>query len=312
MVGKDKTWVEIIARGPAEGRDEAVSLLIGAGSNAVIEGVLSSASLPAGAPNAYGKATLKAALPSRRVEDSRRLQEALSFLGWSMTSSTTMERDWSLAWRKGLKPVRIYPKKDSARGLLVRASWSRARPRGGEAEVIMDPSMAFGTGAHPTTRMCLKAIVMLLGGERPMTEGPMLDVGTGSGILTISALKLGVPWAIGLEIDPLALKVARKNLRINNVRARLSPGPVTNLGGTFGLITANIFSEELKRLAPELTERLRRGPSYMVLSGILREQAPGVASHYRKLGLKVVKRFVEHEWACLVLGRRAQRGEAGA
>jgi len=304
-------WTTITARGPASGRDAASALLFMAGSTAVVEARLSANSPPAGSDDALGDsmATLEAALPVSMAEELRDLEKRLLALGWSITTSTEKERDWSVAWRAGLRPVRIACPGGRGRGLLVRASWSGARPRAGEAEVIIDPSMAFGTGTHPTTRMCLRAILWLLGGRGgPMTEGPMLDVGTGTGILMIGALKLGVSSALGLDIDEAALKVARKNLRANNVRARLSALPPSRQRGRFSLITANIFSEELKRLAPEIVERLGPAPSFVVLSGILREQAPGVVEVYRGLGLRVEKRLFSGEWACVVLGRDAARG----
>jgi ribosomal protein L11 methyltransferase len=282
-----------------------------AGSTAVVEARLSAKNPPAS--RVHGgvapMGTLEAALPASMAEELRDLEKRLLSIGWSITTSTEKERDWSVAWRAGLRPVRIACPGGRGRGLLVRASWSGARPRKGEAEVIIDPSMAFGTGTHPTTRMCLRAILWILGGSGgPMTEGPMLDVGTGTGILMIGALKLGVSSALGLDIDEAALKVARKNLRANNVRARLSALPLSRQRGRFALITANIFSEELKRLAPEIVARLGPAPSFVVLSGILREQAPGVVEVYRGLGLRVEKRFFSGEWACVVLGRGAARG----
>ncbi len=308
---RSAAWTTIIARGPASGRDAAGALLFMAGSTAVIEARLSADSPAAGSYGGPGApmATLEAALPVSMAEELEDLEKRLLALGWSITTSTEKERDWSVAWRAGLRPVRIACPGGRGRGLLVRASWSGARPRAGEAEVIIDPSMAFGTGTHPTTRMCLRAIIGLLGGSfGPMAAGhkvtgPMLDVGTGTGILMIAALKLGVSSALGLDIDEAALKVARKNLRANNVRARLSALPPGRQRGRFSLVTANIFSEELKRLAPEIAARLGPAPSFVVLSGILREQAPGVVEVYRDLGLRVEKRFVSGEWACVVLGR---------
>jgi len=319
--GKERSWLEIIASGPAAVKDEVVSLLISAGSGAVVEGVLSAASPPVGAPGAGFGAELRAALPATWTEDIGRLREVLLHLGWSMTTSTTIERDWSLAWRQGLRPVRVSrrgPPGDKGRGdrgtrgILVHASWSGAVARPGEVEVIMDPSMAFGTGTHPTTKMCMRALLWLPGGpEGPLAGGTMLDVGTGTGILMIAALKLGAVSAVGLDIDPTALKVARRNLSVNNVTARLGGRPLSRVRGKFSIITANIFSEELRRLAPRLVARLGRGPSFLVLSGMLREQVDGVVSAYSDLGLGVVKRFVDHEWACVVLGRKGQRGLEG-
>jgi len=300
-----KRWTEIRASGPGAAKDAAIACLIGAGSGAVIE-----SSRSAGSPLAsIGEQTLTACLPEGAGGALFSLTEGLKALGWSATLATIKDRDWSVAWRAGIRPVRV-PKRDAGgMGLLVHTSWSRAIKRPDEAEVIIDPSMAFGTGAHPTTMMCLKALVALLGGPAGASiKGPILDVGTGSGILMISALQLGATGALGLEVDPLAIKVARKNLKRNNIKARLSANPLSRVREKFSIITANIFSEELRRLAPGLVGRLRREKGYIVLSGLLREQAPPIVSLYRGLGMRVFKRFVSREWACVVLSRCKDMG----
>jgi len=303
-----KRWTEIKASGPGAGKDAAIASLIGAGSGAVIE-----SSRSADSPlESTAEKTLTACLPEGAGGALASLAEGLKAIGWSAAIKTIKDRDWSVAWRAGIRPVRV-PKQDAGgMGLLVHTSWSRAIKRPGEAEVIIDPSMAFGTGAHPTTRMCLKALVALLGGPSgTMIKGPILDVGTGSGILMISALQLGATGALGLEIDSLAIRVARKNLKSNNVKARLSSSPLSHAREKFSIITANIFSEELRRLAPGLVDRLWRGQGYIILSGLLREQAPPIVSLYRGLGMRVFKRFVSREWTCIVLSRGADYDEEG-
>ncbi|MFQ5354024.1 MAG: 50S ribosomal protein L11 methyltransferase [Thermodesulfobacteriota bacterium] len=311
MAAAVKRWTEITVKGPPDVKDEAIALLIKAGSSAVIE---SSRSAGRHMPETGRDQTLIASVAEKEGEEgaSERLsalEESLRALGCTVTLASTEDRDWSAACRRGIKPVRI---RCMGAGLLVRTSWSKALKRSGEAEVIIDPSMAFGTGAHPTTRMCLKALLMLLGPKGDdLVKDRILDIGTGSGVLLIAAMKLGASGALGLEIDPLALKVARDNLKINQVKARISSRPLEEVRGKFSLITANIFSEELRRLAPELVNRLGRAPhndeGYVVLSGILREQAPAVISTYRGLGMSVYKKFVHGEWGCLVLRRHGRQ-----
>jgi len=304
LAGRTSSWISIRAKGPLSRKDEAGALLLAAGSSAVVEARLSAASPPAGTPLAdpLREAQLEAAVPASRREALQGLRERLRGLGWTFETSLAEDRDWSVAWRAGLRPVRIACPGGRGKGLLVRASWSKARPRTSEAEVVIDPSMAFGTGTHPTTKMCLRAITWLLGSkDGPLVKGAMLDMGTGTGILMIGALKLGIASALGIDTDPVALKVARKNLALNNVRARLSARPLAAKGRAFSLITANIFSEALKDLAPALVARLGPRPCFVILSGMLREQARGVEEVYRDLGLRVVKRPVSGEWASLVL-----------
>ncbi len=306
-----KIWTEIRASGPFAGKDAAITCLIKAGSNAVIESNRCAGS----AVEPANEQTLTACLPKGGGSTLSTLKEGLKALGWTARLATVEDRDWSVAWRRGIRPLRLAcrgPGIKVGRGLFIRTRWSRAVKRPGEEEVIIDPSMAFGTGSHPTTKMCLKALVDLLGStDASRAKRRLLDVGTGSGILMIAALKLGASGALGLEIDPLAMKVARKNLKDNNVKARLSSRPLSRVRGKFSIITANIFSEELRRLAPGLVERVRGG-GHIVLSGILREQAPPLVSLYRGLGMRVRRRLVDHEWACLVLSRGATKEEAGA
>jgi len=307
-------WTEIRASGPGAGKDAAIACLIGAGSGAVIESSRSAGSpLPSMGGKTMGEKTLTACLSEGAGTALFSLTEGLKALGWSATIRTIKDRDWSVAWRAGIRPVRVSYRgvggKD-AKGLFIKTGWSRALKRPDEIELIIDPSMAFGTGTHPTTKMCLKALAVLLGGPAGASiKGPILDVGTGSGILMIAALQLGATGALGLEIDPLAIKVARKNLKVNNVKARLSDKPLSHVREKFSIITANIFSEELRRLAPWLVGRLWRGQGYIVLSGLLREQAPPIVSLYRGLGMRVFKRFVSREWACVVLSRSADYDE---
>jgi len=302
-----KKWREIRASGSAVGKDKAIALLVSAGSGAVIESAMSAES----SLELKREQTLTACLPEGADEALFSLNAGLKALGWAMTLSTIEDRDWSVAWRAGMRPLRVSSRGQGrgGMGLLVHTSWSKARKRPYEAEVIIDPSMAFGTGAHPTTKMCLKALVKLLGvPSLPAAKGRILDVGTGSAILMIAALKLGMRGAAGLEIDTLAIKVARKNLKLNHVRASITQKPISHVRGKFSIITANIFSEELRRLAPDIVDKLCNNSGYIVLSGILREQAPPLVSIYKRLGMRVFKSFVDGEWACLVLRRSTDKG----
>lgn len=305
MTAPVRRWVEITLRGPLASKDEAIALLIRAGSGAVVE---SNRSAGQTAENTQVQ-TLTASLAEEEVERGANtlstLGESFKAMGWDMSLAVIKDRDWSVAWRAGVKPVRL---RYRGQGLLVRTSWSKAQKKPGEAEVIIDPSMAFGTGTHPTTRMCLKALLMLhvIRGEA-FAEDRLLDLGTGSGILLIAALKLGLTRGLGLEIDPLALKVARSNLKRNNVKASLSGAPPGRVRGKFSIITANVFSEELRRLGPELLGLLElashKDRGFIVLSGILRGQAPAVVATYRALGMRVYKKFVSGEWICIILQR---------
>jgi ribosomal protein L11 methyltransferase len=160
-------------------------------------------------------------------------------------------------------------------------------------------SAAFGTGLHPTTAMCLEAIEEAL---EPSTPGALLDVGTGSGVLALAALLLGVPGALGLDLDAEALGAAARNARLNALdrRLRLVRGGPDAVAGTWPLVVANLLAAPLLELAPVLVRRVgHRGR--LVLSGISASLEPDVDRAYRRLGMHHVRAQSRAGWSALVL-----------
>jgi ribosomal protein L11 methyltransferase len=309
-------WLEIKAVGPRVNKDLAVALLIEAGSPGVMEeddsaitGRLVSFSTWAEEDTSepYGlppEATLKAYLSTGSEAELARLKKDLSRIDWTIETAPFKDRDWTKKWKAGLKPIRVSGREAS---VLVRPSWSKAASRPGDTVIEIDPGMAFGTGGHETTRMCIKALVRLLTDKRLKGRfSSMLDVGTGTGVLAIAAVKLGVARAVGTDIDQVALKVARKNATANGVSMTFSGLPPSLVRGVFPLITANILAGELTRLAPEISGKLEEG-GFLVLSGILVEEGEAVESVYRAEGLKVFKRYTAGEWTALVLTKPGKR-----
>ncbi|MFQ5464846.1 MAG: 50S ribosomal protein L11 methyltransferase [Thermodesulfobacteriota bacterium] len=304
---RPKTWIELRATGPAASGDIASALFIEAGSPGVSEGftrpagdvVLAASPAEEVEPSAGGRggeAELTAYLPEAAGAELEGLSAKLSPLGWSFTVSTYVDVDWSVKWRAGLRPVRV-----SAHGrtLLIKPAWSRARPGPGTIEVIIDPSMAFGTGTHATTKLCLRAIMRILHGGGRAPAGEVLDVGCGTGVLAIAAVKLGAVRAVGVDIDPVALRVARANVRKNGARVTISSLPAERVRGRFSLVAANILSGELLRLAPALFRKVRPG-GRLVLSGILDGEAERVGAAYGALGLRRVKTLTSSGWAAMI------------
>lgn len=168
----------------------------------------------------------------------------------------------------------------------------------GEAIRLAD-GPAFGTGLHPTTALCLEAIAELVGAGQPAR---MLDVGTGSGILALAALRLGVPDVTGVEVDVEALAVAAGNARLNGVADRLTllPGGPEGVDGTWPLVVANIRAGELMALAPVLTRRVASGGT-LVLSGIPQSAAGEVEQSYRRLGMTTAVVTERDGWVALAL-----------
>ena len=158
---------------------------------------------------------------------------------------------------------------------------------------------AFGTGLHPTTAMCLEAIEAAL---QPATPGALLDVGTGSGVLALAALLMGVPRALGLDLDAEALRTAAENARLNGLdrRLRLVRGGPEAVAGTWPLVVANLLAAPLVELAPALVRRVGHH-GRLVLSGIPPSLEPAVDRAYRRLGMYHVLAQSCAGWSALVL-----------
>jgi ribosomal protein L11 methyltransferase len=194
------------------------------------------------------------------------------------------EQNWVRLTQSQFDPIRV-----SGR-LWIVPSWHEA-PDPASINLILDPGMAFGTGSHPTTRLCLEWLEReIRGGER------VLDYGCGSGILAIAAARLGAASVAGVDIDPQAVEAARANAQRNGVTAGFfdSAEPVA---GEYDLVVANILSNPLRVLAPAICAHVRRG-GRLALSGILREQADEIVGIYAAwLPLRVAD--VREDWVCL-------------
>lgn len=302
-----KLWIEILALGPRARGDEAIGALIAAGSPGVEE--VETGPLPetllshttwtitdeiGGEQSQDLK--LKAFIPVHERGRLALLDSVLKTIGWSLKTALYRDQDWSIKWRSSIKPVRVSYKGNS---LVVRPTWKEVPKRPGDIIVKIDPGMAFGTGSHATTRMCLAAFLYL---ARNNKISSFLDVGTGSGVLAIAAKKLRVKKAVAIDIDPIALKIARKNALLNRAAVTISKRPVEGVRGAFSVVTANILAGELKRLACPITARVEAG-GFLVLSGILSGEAEVVQAAYLPLGFKPFKRYSIGEWAALVLKR---------
>lgn len=202
--------------------------------------------------------------------------------------------NWNAAWREFFEPVRIGP------DLTVVPPWLAGKFEG--LEIVIDPAMAFGTGHHATTRLCLRALLELRAGGGLYEYEKFLDLGSGSGILAIAAAKMGLS-GIGLDIDPTAAENAGLNIRINECgnRILLAAGGIDALQPepAFDLVMANILAGVLKDLAQAISSRVRPGGS-LILSGILNEQADSVIAAYEKEGLRNPAVMREGEWTALV------------
>ncbi len=199
-------------------------------------------------------------------------------------------RDWAEAWKRHFRPISI------GRRLLIKPSWSKKKPFAGEHTVVLDPGLSFGTGQHPTTRFCLEQIVAL----RPVGERKsFLDVGTGSGILAIAARKLGYRPVDAIDLDPVAVRIARSNAVRNRVQVNVQKGDAllltTMSGAGYDLICANLTSDLLRNYASELTAQVGLG-GCLVLAGILERDFRRVLRVYEGLHWRLTKTRRIREW----------------
>jgi ribosomal protein L11 methyltransferase len=204
--------------------------------------------------------------------------------------SKIQDEDWSLTWRRHFHVERITER------LTVVPVWEPMPRVSGGIVIWMDPGPAFGTGAHPTTRMCLESIETL----HPAGTWTMLDVGTGSGILAIYAVSLGAASVIAIDSDPEALRWAGRNIELNHCSAfiDLSSKPVGELSGVFSILVANITRDTLLELLPDF-ERLLDKNGTMILSGLLQEQVQEVQKPLGLMGFKEIQVATQEEWACI-------------
>lgn len=198
--------------------------------------------------------------------------------------------NWAESWKRHFKPLEISKK------LLVIPSWSQRRPQPGQAVVVLDPGLSFGTGHHPTTGFCLEQLAFR---RRHGSCQSLLDAGCGSGILSISAVKLGYSPVVAFDFDPDAVRVAKENATANDVAIRITRKDLTKLpaGATtpFDVVCANLMYDLLIQERRRLLARLSPHGT-LLLAGILREQFSAVRHAYEEAGLKLVGHKLAGEW----------------
>jgi ribosomal protein L11 methyltransferase len=204
--------------------------------------------------------------------------------------NVTINEDWKEGWKRFFQPVRVGDR------LVIRPPWKTLDDiRIHDLELIIDPGMAFGSGMHETTQLCLRALEPLVREDRSV-----LDVGCGSGILSIAAAKLGARPIVGIDIDEAAKTATLDNAGVNGV-AHLIEASVMSLAQVqerYELVVANILSNVLVTLKEELAGHVLPGGD-LLLSGMLAEEVEEVATHFRGLDLALQSELIDKNWACL-------------
>jgi ribosomal protein L11 methyltransferase len=187
--------------------------------------------------------------------------------------------------------------------VVIKPSWEHYDPPPGVIALEIDPGQAFGTGLHPTTRMCLLWMDEMVGEDRGLAPSSALDVGTGTGILAIALARMGVREVWALDSDPVAVEVARENARINRVedRLRLVHGSLEAVENrVFPLIVANLTGAVFLEIAPELAGRLVSG-GRVVISGVLEQERDQVRRRMEDCGLHTAETRGIEEWCAMLL-----------
>ena len=220
------------------------------------------------------------------------------------------EEDWANAWKAHFPVLRI------GRRIVIRPTWRRHRRAPDDVVLALDPGMAFGTGLHPTTRLCLAALESLAdrglladGGAVRGVPGPgarVIDVGSGSGILSIAAAKLGAREVLAVDVDPIAVEATAANARLNRLARviRSREGSAPSGEGPFDIVLANLIASLLVTLADGLVEDLRPGGT-MLASGIFVDRERDVAAAFTARSLSIENRWAEGDWVALEVRRPA-------
>ncbi|HSR11672.1 MAG TPA: 50S ribosomal protein L11 methyltransferase, partial [Thermodesulfobacteriota bacterium] len=269
-----KSWVEITIEIPSRHSEAVSNFLIELGSPGVIQG--------------QGRGRMREritgyfadSLPARTFEKKTRdFLSATVGRDYSVSRRVIREEKWAEAWKKNFKPAHVTPR------LVVKPPWEEYGARKNEVVIEIDPGMAFGTGTHATTRLCLKALEDSLSAR--LKPAAILDVGTGSGILAIAAVKLGVRHVLGIDIDAVAVDCARENSRANGVDHAIDfrVGTPGRLRKKFDIVLANLLPQELLRSVASISARVKPGGT-LIASGFLKKQRQEIVAAFKEHELK--------------------------
>ncbi|HEY1661105.1 MAG TPA: 50S ribosomal protein L11 methyltransferase [Verrucomicrobiae bacterium] len=240
------------------------------------------------------QAVLPSDSPKKIRDDLEKIEKCGLKIGSGKISIAKIRReDWAESWKRHFKPFEI------GKSLLIKPGWSRKRVRRGQAVVVLDPGLSFGTGQHPTTLFCLRETVRFKSSREDATS--LLDLGTGSGILAIAAAKLGFEPVHAIDFDPVAVRVARTNARKNHVvgKIHITRGDVsklrTNPSRRYDVVCANLISNLLIAERKKLIAQLKPG-GILILAGILKVEFSIVQKAFESCGLTMVSARTEKEW----------------
>jgi len=214
-------------------------------------------------------------------------------------TETVVDQNWGEEWKKYFKPLRV------SKNIVIKPTWERYTPAGRDIVIEIDPGMAFGTGQHPSTRMCLEALEDIILKDRTIKNWRVLDVGTGTGILGIACAKLGADRVVCVDIDKKAAEIARENVAVNHVEDRIQiiNRDVNTIREPFDLIVANLTVQILLRIHTHLMSLIENA-GYLVISGIIDQHKSDIESHFLTDIFTLHHIITEKEWVCYVLQKK--------
>ncbi len=225
----------------------------------------------------------------RRIENLRQTPESALYGTLEITVSDLPEEDWQSGWKQYYKPIHV-------ERLVVVPLWESYASDPGETVMKIDPGMAFGTGAHETTRLCLKALT-----KTDLTGKTLLDVGCGSGILSIGGVLLGAESAFGCDIDQLAVEVARRNAALNGLESKTAYAAgdlLSVVDGQYPIVVANIVADVILTLLKDLHQVLLPGGLF-IASGIIDDRKDELVAAIQKAGLTIENIEEERGWVAI-------------
>ena len=296
-----KSWIEVRVEIPGSLAEGVANYLIELGSPGIIQE-------KAPGPSGRKRERIIAYFPSARPStfNGKKIRTYLSSLeqsggNFSLRQRVIQEEKWAEAWKANFKSLQV------TSHLVIKPPWEEYPRKNAEIVIEIDPGMAFGTGTHPSTQMCLQAVEELI---PSFPQGPtILDVGTGSGILAIAARKMGAKKVLAIDIDPIAVDCARKNAAANQVKGLIDfqVGSLSGLRRRFDIVVANLLPQELLKLAPLLATRVN-SQGCLITSGILRGQKREIAAAFAERGLRVRLSRELKGWVCLIFRRKSKGG----
>ncbi|NLZ49490.1 MAG: 50S ribosomal protein L11 methyltransferase [Clostridiales bacterium] len=208
----------------------------------------------------------------------------------TVTCQLVKEEDWANNWKKYYKPTKIGGK------IVIKPVWEEYQVSENELLVELDPGMAFGTGTHETTRMCILALEKYV-----KADTTVFDIGTGSGILAIAAAKMGANHVVGVDLDPVAVDSAKENVALNNLNnIEILEGNLMDVvEGKGDLVVANILAEIIIVLVDQVKECLKKGGIF-IASGIIKERESMVVEKLKSSGFAIKETLYDGEWVCIV------------